>query len=257
MQYPNRVKHLISEGKPAIGTYATMPTSAVVEVAGLAGLDFVIIDYYHQFYNDETLVSMVNTAYSYGLTPWARVRNDPTDIARILDIGVQVITIPNCGTAEEARAAVEATFFAPKGSREASRPLRMRNLSTPDFIEWHNSEILLAVQIEGPEGIKNYQEIIDVEGVDIVQSGRGDMALALGLPGESMHPTVLEVEERIMMAGVEAGKIAVVQEPATAEGIERTNQWIEKGVQVMVSEGDYKLLLDTYRGLLGGLRTGR
>jgi 4-hydroxy-2-oxoheptanedioate aldolase len=250
----NRVKQLYRAGKSSFGTYVTFPTAAIVEVAALSGFDFVRFDPYHLHYNPETLENMARTAYAHNVTPWARCRNDPWTIMMTLDAGVQAISIPNTGSAAEARAAVAAAFYPPKGEREMSRPLRLRGLSAPDYLEWAANELILSCQIEGRDGIDNYREIVKVEGVDCIQTGRGDLSLALGVPGEESHPKVLEAEERIVEAALEAGKQVSLLHSLTPEGIERTQYWIGKGVRILTVDSDYRVLMREYAAGLTQLR---
>lgn len=243
---PNRVKQLYGEGKTSFGIYVTLPTTAIVEVAALSGLDFVRFDAYHIPFNAETLADMVRTAYAHGLTPWVRCKNDPWTIMTTLDMGVQAITIPNCGSAAEARAAVAATYYPPKGEREMSRPLRFRNLSAPEYIEWAANEVILSIQIEGREGVENYAEMVKLDGVDVIQTGRGDLSLALGVPGEEFHPKVVDVEKRIVAAALDAGKQVSLVHPMSDEGFERMARWMEQGVNIITLESDYRALTRIY-----------
>lgn len=242
MAATNRVKDLCSQGKVALGTYVTFPTTAVVEVAALAGFDFVRIDAYHTHFGPETLLSMVHTAYSHQLTPWLRCRNDPWEIMMTLDYGAQAISIPNVGTAEAARAAVTAAFYPPKGEREMSRPLRFRGMSAPDYLDWVEQNVMVSCMIEGVEGLENYKEIAKVEGLDCIQTGKGDLSLALGVPGELFHPKVLEAEERVVAAALEAGKQVSLNHPLTDEGIERMQYWMENGVHIFTVDSEHRVL---------------
>lgn len=251
----NRVQQQYQAGKPSFGTYITFPTSAAVEVAALAGFDFVRLDSYHISYNPETLENMIRTAYAHNVTPWVRVRNDPWVIMTTLDLGAQMITVPNVGSAEAARSAVNAAFYPPKGDREMSRPLRFRGLSAPEYLEWAQSQVVVSCQIEGRDGIENYQEIVKVDGLDVIQTGRGDLSLALGVPGEEFHPKVLEIEERIVTAALEAGKQVSLLQPLTEDGINRTQRWIEQGVRILTVDSDYRVLLREYETGLKKLRT--
>lgn len=250
----NRVKQLYREGKPAFGTYVTFPTAAIIEVAALSGFDFVRLDPYHLHYNPETLENMVRTAYAHGVTPWARCRNDPWTIMMTLDAGAQAISIPNVGSAAEARAAVASAFYPPKGEREMSRPLRLRGMSATDYLEWAAQEVILSCQIEGRDGVENYKEIVTVEGVDCIQTGRGDLSLALGVPGEEFNPQVLDAEKRIVEAALEAGKQVSLLHPLTEDGIERTLRWMEQGVRILTVDSDYRVLMREYAAGLTKLR---
>ena len=250
----NRVKQLYLAGKPSFGTYVTFPAPAAVEVAALAGFDFVRLDAYHINYNPETLENMIRTAYAHNMTPWVRCRNDPWVIMTILDMGTQAITIPNCGSAEAARAAVSAAYYPPKGEREMSRPLRFRGLSAPDYLEWAHNQLIVSCQIEGTDGLANYREIVRVEGIDCIQTGRGDLSLALGVPGEDSHPKVLEAEKRIVEAALEAGKQVSLLQSLTEEGLEKARRWVEQGVRIMTVDSDYRVLLANYRAGLKKLQ---
>lgn len=250
----NRVKQLYLARKASFGTYVTFPTPAVVEVAALSGLDFVRMDAYHVNYNPETLENMIRTAYAHKVTPWVKVRNDPWAIVTILDMGAQAITIPNCGSAEAARAAVNSAYYPPKGKREMSRPLRFRGLSAPDYIEWASTQLIVACQLEDIDGLDNCKEIAKVEGVDCIQTGLGDLSLALGVPGDLRHPKVLEAEKRIVSAALEAGKQVSLNQSLDEDGLERTMRWIEQGVLIMTIDSEYRVLMRSYGAALKKLR---
>jgi 4-hydroxy-2-oxoheptanedioate aldolase len=241
----------------AFGTDITLQTPAAVEVAALAGFDFIRLDAYHVSYDPETLENMVRAAYSHGITPWVRCRNVAWDIMTALDRGAQALTIPMIGSADEARAAVRATFYPPKGNREMSRPLRFRNMPLAEYIEWSNTEVLLCCQIEGRDGLEHCREIAAVPGVDCIQTGRGDLSMALGILSErdDFHPAVLEAEERIVLAALEAGKEVCLPHPLTSEGIARTVHWITRGVRIHIVDSDYRLLMREYAMGLRELRT--
>jgi 4-hydroxy-2-oxoheptanedioate aldolase len=249
----NRVKQKYRNNETAFGTYITYPTAAAVEVAAISGLDFVRLDAYHIGFNPETLENMIRTAYGHQITPWVRVRNDAWEIMSVLDFGAQAITVPNVGTVAEAEAIVRAVYYPPRGEREMARPLRFRAHSAKDYFDWANSELIISCQIEGGAGIENYKEIVKVEGLDLIQTGRGDLSLAMGVPGEDLHPKVLEMEERIVTAALDAGKQVTLLHSISEQGLERTRYWIEQGVRVLTLDSDYRILLREYANALKAL----
>ena len=50
--------------------------------------------------------------------------------------------------------------------------------------------------VEGPEGVKNLPEIVKVDGIDVIQIGAVDLSVALGIPGQTRHPKVIEAIRR-------------------------------------------------------------
>lgn len=255
MRDVNRVKENCRDGLASLGTYVTFHAPAAVEVAALAGFDFVRLDPYHAACSPETLGNLIRAAHAHDITPWVRVRNDPWEIMTCLDMGAQAITVPNCGTVAAARAAVAAVHYPPLGEREMSRPLRLRGLSAQDYLEWTRSQLILSVQIEGLEGLDNYREIVAVEGVDCIQTGRNDLSQALGVPGENAHPKVLEAERRIVEAALDAGKQVSLVQSLNSDGLERAARWMEQGVRIMTVDSDYMVLLEAYKGGVATLRT--
>ena len=251
---PNRVKALYSSGGTAFGTYILLPAPACVEVAAISGFDFVRIDAYHTAVNPETLQAMVTAAYAFNITPWVRCRNDPFTIMTVLDLGVQMISIPNMSDAEAARAAVESAFYPPRGTREMNRPTRFRAHTAPEYLAWVNDNVVVSCQIEDGDGLANYKEIVKVEGLDCIQPGRGDLSLALGLAGQEFHPKVLELEERIVSAALDAGKQVSLVHPLTEDGIERTLRWAERGVRILTLDGDERVLQRAYSEGLGRVK---
>jgi 4-hydroxy-2-oxoheptanedioate aldolase len=251
---PNHVKHLYDSNKIALGSYFTFADVRAVEVAAAAGLDFVRFDQYHVPYSYEALEHRVQAAYSYNLTPWARVANDALTIMSVLDLGVQALTIPNVHDVAAAKRAVAATFYPPKGRREMSRPLRSLGLSTVQFIEWTNDEVIVSCQIEDREAVANCRDIVRVDGVGMVQTGRADLSLSFGVPGQHAHRKVVEAEKRIVGTALDAGKQVSLTLRITDEDIEGAARWIQEGVRVITLDTDYRVLMRAYAGAVGRVR---
>ena len=180
MVIQNRVRELYRERKPSFGTYITIQTPLAVEAAAAAGMDFVRIDSYKHRYNPENLDNMIRTSLSYGVTPWVRCKNDAWDIMQALDNGALIVSM-KVNTAEDARAAVAATYYPPRGVREPSRAKRHKSMPADQYLDWYNDQILVSLQLESPGALENYREIVKVEGADIIQFGKHGFAAALGI----------------------------------------------------------------------------
>ena len=254
METQNDVKARTAAGETVFGAYISVGAPAIVEMFAIAGLDFVRLDPYHGTYNRETLESMTRAAYAARVTPWARVRNDPYEIATTLDMGVQIVTVPNVASAEDARRAAQAARYPPFGERENGRPMRMRGMSEADYLSWAEREIWVSVQIEGLGGVEHFPEIVAVEGIHCVQTGRGDLSNALGLPGQRSHPKVLEIEDRIVDAALSAGKQVSLHADLSPAGLEYVQRCTGRGVRIFTLDVDYNVMIRTYRNFLTELR---
>lgn len=255
----NRIKRLYAQRKPAFGTYITLQTTAMAEIAGSVGLDFVRVDAYKQHFNPETVDAMIRTLYGFDTTPWVRCRLDAWEIGVALDAGAQVIST-KVNTVEEARAAVAAVRYPPRGTKESSRPKRFSSVSDAEYFKWAAEEVLLSLQLESPGAWENYRDIVKVEGVDIIQFGKHGISAALGVPnelsgyGREAAPKLLEAERAVVEATLAAGKQACLMDSATPHGLERLLRWVERGVLVIGIDSDYAILSRGYGEALKTLR---
>ena len=71
--FTNQLKHDLYAGKTCFGTFMCLDSSDVVEIGGLAGFDFVILDCEHGYMSPETTMGLVRAAQVGGTTPITRV----------------------------------------------------------------------------------------------------------------------------------------------------------------------------------------
>jgi 4-hydroxy-2-oxoheptanedioate aldolase len=101
-------------------------------------------------------------------------KNEPADIGRALDLGAAGVMVPMINTAQEAKEAVAACRYAPRGTRSfGMQTVRVKPLSS-------EYKPICAVQIETAEAITNIAEIAAIDGVDWLYIGPADLALSMG-----------------------------------------------------------------------------
>ena len=69
-----------------------------------------------------------------------------------------------------------------------------------------NSQTLVIVMIETPEGVERADEIAAVEGIDMLLIGSNDLCTELGIPGELKHPKLRAAYEAVAKACKGHGK---------------------------------------------------
>jgi 4-hydroxy-2-oxoheptanedioate aldolase len=161
----------------------------------------------------------------------------------MLKMGALGIIVPRVTCRADAEAAVQATKAPPLGGRRASTAGFTGGygaMNNQEHLEWANENIILSVQVETRSGVEAIEEIVSVPGLDMVQSGRGDLSYQYGVPGQQYHPLVLEAEKKVIEAGLKAGKMASVQyyplrDPAQVDTV---RDWIRQGVQCLSLGGD-------------------
>lgn len=209
MYRPNRTKNNLKKDKAVYGMVHALAHPQIAEMIGLAGYDFVVIDGEHGPGGLQEHLACLQAVAATPATAILRVAsNDAVALKRVLDLGVEGILIPDVQTAEEARAAVAACFYPPRGTRGFSAGTARASdygLNVEQYTSDAGSELLVCLMIETARGVDNAREIAAVKGVDVVQLGPFDLSYDLNTPGQFEHPKFL-------------GAVAAVVEAVKAEG---------------------------------------
>ncbi len=208
----NKILEKMRKGQKAYGANMVFPSTAIVELLGVAGLDYVSFDAEHGPFTPETIEDLCRVADLVGLTPTARVTtNDPQFINRFLDRGIMGIMVPHVDTPEQAKAAVDACRFAPIGRRSwgGSRGTHWNQQTDEEKVKYlpeTNDNMLLMIQIETVQAIKNLPAILQVPGIDLYTYGPNDLAQSMGYPGQPNHPEVVAAMREATQTIHKAGK---------------------------------------------------
>jgi len=119
------------------------------------------------------------------------------------------VIVPDIDTAEEAAKVVYAAKFPPLGHRPTYANLpqaSMQNLKGQKFLDDLNKETTVAIMIETLDALKNIDSIAAVPGVDILFIGSQDMTAALGYPGDTDNPGLMDVFDKVIAAAKKHNK---------------------------------------------------
>lgn len=178
----NAVKRKLRAGEPAIGTFMALGSPLGAEQLAHLGFDWLVIDQEHGAIDATLTQSLLQAMSATETVPLIRVPWNSGDwIKRALDAGAYGVIVPMVNTREEAEAAVRATRYPPEGARSIGGS-RTRLYGGPDYVEKANEEILLIVQIEHQDAVRNAREILSVPGIDAYFIGPGDLCSSMGLP---------------------------------------------------------------------------
>ncbi|HYL80594.1 MAG TPA: aldolase/citrate lyase family protein [Candidatus Acidoferrum sp.] len=209
----NRLKEKLLSGQPALGVSVMFPSPQIVEMVGRLGFDWVLLDCEHGSLSPESVELMTMAAEVAGITPIARPPvNSPEAILRVMDRGAQGVQIPHVNTAAEARQAVESVKFHPSGSRGLAAGTRPAGygfgLAAADYVREANRETLVCVQLEEAEALRNLDDLLRVEGVDVFFVGPSDLSQSMGYPGRPDAPEVQAAMDMAFAAILAAGKVS-------------------------------------------------
>lgn len=255
----NRVRLAYEENRPAYGLYLMTPAPRLIEFFAAAGMDFIRIDMEGGVMDLQTVQNLIHTAHAVGITPFVRVQGpDEWQIQTVLKMGALGIIIPKVSGVEDVKKAIHAAKPAPAGDRHvsAANPTGgYGRASAAEYLAWAEENIILSAQIETRSGVEAIDEIVALPGLDMVQSGRGDLSYHFGTPGDQYSPEVLGAERRVIEAGLKAGKMTSVQYyPMRQESdVKRVHDWTAQGVYCLSLGADADIVVP-YRSMLSKLK---
>lgn len=233
------------KGETALGIYVGDTDIAVAEIAAIAGFDYMRIDSEHALVNPSKLADIIRLANSYNIPTLVRV-STLEEMTKLLDFGATGILVPDIRTKENAQAAVGTCKYYPAGRRGMNRSSRCGKygaIPIDDYLKFTEENVCLCVQIESQQGIDNIDEILSVKGVDLVTTGRQDLAQDFGLVGQTNHPRVEEAENYIINKALEYGKYPLI----TATSPKRFKELKAEGVLCMTACFDTQFILKAFR----------
>lgn len=239
MMQTNRARAKLKAGEVVFGSEIMFPSADVVEILAYGGLDFIYMDMEHSATTHESLAHMIRAAEIGGATPLVRIPESvpgqyPGVILRILDLGAMGVIVPHVDNREEAKAVVDAVKYAPAGRRGMFDVGRNTGYGTrmsgPDYVKRSNEETLVVVMIESTEGLASIDDILSVEGIDVVQIGSSDLSSSMGFLGDLTAPPVLAAIDRIV-AQTRKHEVAVGVGSFAGFPPERIRHYLESGAQ--------------------------
>jgi len=245
---PNAFRANLLAGKPLIGCWMSLANPMTAEVAGLAGFDWLLLDGEHAPNDVSTLVPQLMALKDSVSAPVVRPPwNEPVIIKRLLDAGFHNFLMPFVESAEQARAAVAATRYPPRGIRGVSVMQRNNRFGTvPDYFKVIDDNITVLVQIESRAGLEAIDAIAAVEGVDGIFVGPQDLAAAMGHLANPSHPEVQAAMKHIIERARAGGKPAGTLAPVEADA----RRFMEWGATFVAVGSD----LGLFRGATQALR---
>lgn len=248
----NRFKKALREGRQQIGLWNSLPGPLASELLATCGFDWVVIDTEHAVTDIPDTLAMMQAMAPYRTHAVVRpAANDPVLIKRLLDLGAQTLIIPYVQDAEEARAAVAAIRYAPRGIRGVAGMTRATLFGqVAGYAARAEEELCLILQVETADALDRIPEIAAVDGVDGLFIGPADLAASMGHAGNSGHPEVVDAIERAIRAIRAAGKPAGIL-TLDPEFARRCIDW---GTGFTAVGMDIALLAQAARGLAARFR---
>jgi 2-keto-3-deoxy-L-rhamnonate aldolase RhmA len=121
-----------------------------------------------------------------------------------------------------------------------------------EYLATADKNLLIVLQIETAEAVKNVEQILSVDGVDAFFIGPADLSASLGFLGKWDHPKALEATQNVLRAGKKLGVPAGIH----AMNLDIAVQHAKNGFQFIALSSDYGFLLKQGQASLEKVKEG-
>lgn len=232
-----------------VGVFCKTCDPAFIEVLGYAGADYVIIDLEHGPNSICNAQNLIRGAQVASVLPIVRTKESCQSVmSEALDIGAAGIQVPQITCKQDVLNVMERTKFSPAGNRGVCRFVRAADYSAKNRFDYFKeaNECLTIIQVEGQAGIDNIDEILDVDGIDVLFIGPYDLSQSLGVPGEIDNPLVeekmLEIINRCAEKGVAVGTFT--------DTLENAKKWKRLGVKYISYSVDVGIFYEAAKEII-------
>ena len=249
---PNRLRELLNNGQPSIGTRVLSPWPTIIELIGHSGMfDYVEFVAEYAPYDLHTLDNLGRAVELFDhMSAMMKIEQEPrTYLAvRAIGAGIQNLLFADPRTVEDVEECVRAVRAERPESggrhgvgmrRDVGVVIEVGSEAFADALD----DAVVAVMIEKESAVENLEAILSVPGVDMVQFGPGDYSMNLGLTGQRNHPRVIEAEKHVIQTAQKMN-IAARVELVTPDGIER---YLDMGIRHFNVGIDVTTLFNWYR----------
>ena len=169
-----------------LGSWITTFNPSAAHLMSSLGFKWLCIDMEHSTITFDQMETLIAVIESNDSIPFVRVgENNQLYIKRALDAGAQGIIVPMVNNISDAKKAVEAAYYYPKGKRGVGWA-RAQNFgyNFDQYLKNKSNKIKLILQIESKTGIENLDKILEIKGISGTLLGPYDLSASLGVVGK-------------------------------------------------------------------------
>jgi 4-hydroxy-2-oxoheptanedioate aldolase len=247
---PNKLRIMLDSGKPTLGTRVHNSWPATIEALGHSGM-FDYVEFLAEYapFDLFTLENFCRTVELYDMSAIIKIDAEPrTFLAqRSIGAGFQGVLFADVRSREDARKCVR--ILKPDTPEDggtfsvASRRFTYMGYGgTSEYVEAVRNSVVM-VMIEKKSAVEQLGELMEVDGIDMIQWGPADYSMNIGRPGERSHPDIRAVERRVIESSLKAG----VQPRAEIHHPDQAKYYLDMGVRHFSLGVDLTILFNWWK----------
>ena len=239
------LKKKLKNSESVLGTWVISPSVHSLNAICSSDIDFVILDQEHGAISNNDLLPLINSCKANNVSTLVRPASiDKTAIQHALDQGADGIQVPNIENKSDAQTVLNYAKYPPTGSRGYSPFVPASNYKNngPNWNDLTNKELITGINVEGEEAIRDIDNILTLENLDIIFVGLFDLSKAMGCPGDVHNPKITKQLKEV----VKKGKSQKISIGTIATSTKHMEELISYGVNFIVYLVDMNVLANSY-----------
>ena len=253
-------KQLLTSQDCMLGTWSQIAAPEIIDLIGLNGFSFSIIDCQHAPIGIETAERLSRACRANGLAPLVRVPSgDPVGIMQMLDAGISHVVVPDVSSKSDAERIVAATRYGPDGLRGACPCVGSAGHFTRDWAAYvveEEARVGAIALVETEQGVQDFSEIASVTDLAAIMVGPFDLAVSMGLNGNWRAKEVQDAVVGMVKTAVAKGQAVMMPVFSSDPGEcrELVDGYRAMGVTTFIVGTDKILIADTFEKWTSRLR---
>ena len=230
----NKLRSLLNADRPSLGTHIHSTWPSIVEAVGHTGV-FDYIEFVAEYapFDLYALDNFCRAAELHDLTTMIKVDFEPKRFLaqRAIGAGFQSVLFADCRSVEDARECIRSVRpDTPEDGGDfgvgTRRHTYMLYGGTSDYVQALR-DVVVVLMIEKKGAVDHLEEILSLDGIDMIQWGPGDYSMSIGRPGDWYAPDIRAVEKRVIETSLKAG----IPPRAEINGADDAKYYLDLGVR--------------------------
>ncbi len=246
----NKLRELLREGRPSIGTRVHSTWPSVVETIGHTGV-FDYVEFLAEYapFDLYALDNFCRAAELYDMSTIIKVDQEPRGFLaqRGIGAGFQGILFADCRNVDDVRQCVD--IVRPETPEDGGiHGVGMRRFAymgyggSADYVEALR-DVVVMIMIEKKSAVERLEEMLSVDGIDMIQWGPVDYAMSIGQPGGRNSPEVKAVERRVFETALKLG----IPPRAEINTVDEAKYYLDLGVRHFNIAADLSILFNWWK----------
>ena len=230
----NKLRELLDADQPTIGTHLHSSWPSIVEAVGHSDMfDYVEFVAEYAPFDLYSLDNFCRAVELFDMSAMIKIDQHPRSFLaqRGIGAGFQGVLFTDSRNVEDARECVrtvrpETPDAGGMHGVGVRRSAYMTSAGTPEYVQALN-DIVVALMIEKRTAVEQMEDILSVEGIDMVQFGPSDYSMSIGRPGTRNSEEVKAVRRKVNETCLKMGIVP----RAEIDSVDEAKYYLDMGVR--------------------------